>query len=142
MPLTQITITNEKGRLTADQIEKMVAEAARFAEQDEIAHERTVARLGLENYAAALRKAVAKEAKQFNDGDMKSVQAALEGAAKWLSAHGDAKKEDFEERQQQLETDCDAIMKRLFGVKAPSAGASSSSDSGSSDAIAASGDLD
>jgi endoplasmic reticulum chaperone BiP len=49
-----ITITNDKGRLRADEVERMVAEAEKYAEEDKATRERTEARRGLENYAFSL----------------------------------------------------------------------------------------
>lgn len=57
-----ITITNDKGRLTQDEIDRMVAEAEKYAEEDKATRERIEARNGLENYAFSLKN-------QVNDKD-------------------------------------------------------------------------
>jgi endoplasmic reticulum chaperone BiP len=56
-----ITITNDKGRLTQDEIDRMVAEAEKFAEEDKATRERIEARNGLENYAFSLKNQVNDE---------------------------------------------------------------------------------
>lgn len=53
-----ITITNDKGRLSADEIERMVAEAEKYAEEDKVTRERIEARNGLENYAFSLKNQI------------------------------------------------------------------------------------
>lgn len=53
-----ITITNDKGRLTQDEIDRMVAEAEKYAEEDKATRERIEARNGLENYAFSLKNQV------------------------------------------------------------------------------------
>lgn len=57
-----ITITNEKGRLSQDEIDRMVSEAEKFAEEDKATREKIEARNGLENYAFSLKN-------QVNDAD-------------------------------------------------------------------------
>ena len=56
-----ITITNDKGRLTQEEIDRMVAEAEKYAEEDKATRERIEARNGLENYAFSLKNQVNDE---------------------------------------------------------------------------------
>ena len=56
-----ITITNDKGRLSAEEIERMVEEAEKYAEEDKATRERIEARNGLENYAYSLKNQVNDE---------------------------------------------------------------------------------
>lgn len=56
-----ITITNDKGRLSQEEIDRMIAEAQEFAEEDKATSEKITARNGLENYAFSLKNQVADE---------------------------------------------------------------------------------
>lgn len=56
-----ITITNDKGRLTQEEIDRMVAEAEKYADEDKATRERIEARNGLENYAFNLKNQVNDE---------------------------------------------------------------------------------
>ena len=53
-----ITITNDKGRLSQEEIDRMVQEAEKFAEEDKVTAERIASRNGLENYAFSLKNQV------------------------------------------------------------------------------------
>jgi heat shock protein 5 len=77
-----ITIQNEGGRLTRDEIERMIAEAERFADEDKEARERIEARNGLENYAFSLRNQLDDEGgfgRKINEEDRKAVSSFSAG---------------------------------------------------------------
>jgi len=113
----KITITNDKGRLSKDQIEKMVADAEKFKAKDEEHRERVEAKNHLENYAYSLRSAVRDEqvSSKMSDSDKSTINAAVETALKWAEENAQASKEAFEEKQKELEGKCMPIMAKLGG---------------------------
>lgn len=71
-----ITITNDKGRLSQEEIDRMIAEAQEFAEEDKATSEKITARNGLENYAFSLKNQVADEeglGGKIDDDDKETV---------------------------------------------------------------------
>merc|ERR1711939_940968 len=87
-----ITITNDKGRLSKDDIERMVREAEQFADEDAQAKERIDAKNGLESFAYNMKN-------QINDDKFKDVMT-------WLDTAEHAEKEEFESMQKELESVC------------------------------------
>jgi len=87
-----ITITNDKGRLTQEEIDRMVAEAEKYAEEDKATRERIEARNGLENYAFSLKNQVNNEeeglGKKISDEDKETILDAVKEAQDWLEENG------------------------------------------------------
>ena len=81
----KITITNEKGRLTKEDIERMVSEAERFKSEDEAQAKRIEAKNGLENYAFNVRNSINDEKVKgkLAEADRKTVDTAVEEALRW-----------------------------------------------------------
>ena len=57
----KITITNDKGRLSADDIERMVEEAERYKAEDDVQKSRVEGKKSLENYAYSMRNTINEE---------------------------------------------------------------------------------
>lgn len=121
----KITITNDKGRLSKDQIERMVKEAENFKKQDEEARERVEAKNKLENYAYQVRNTTNEEAlkDKFSADDRSTVTTAVDEALKWLDHNQSATKEEFEHKYSELEGKVNSIMSKVH-----SAGGSGGSD--------------
>ncbi|KAJ5984084.1 Endoplasmic reticulum chaperone BiP [Penicillium waksmanii] len=118
-----ITITNEKGRLTPEDIERMVQEAEEFAEEDKAMKGKIEARNGLENYAFSLKNQVADEeglGGQIDEDDKQTILDAVKEAIDWLEDNGPtATAEDFEEQKEQLSGVAYPITSKLYGSGAP-----------------------
>jgi len=114
----KITITNDKGRLSKEQIERMVRDAEKFKREDEVQRERVEAKNHLENYAYSLRNTVRDEqlAAKFSDADKATLNGAVDAALKWVEEHAQASKEEFEAQQKELEGKCMPIMAKLGGA--------------------------
>jgi len=113
----KITITNDKGRLSKEQIERMVRDAEKFKREDEVARERIEAKNHLENYAYQIRNTVRDEqlASKFSDSDKSTLNTAVDAALKWAEEHANATKEEYDEKQKELENKCMPIMAKLGG---------------------------
>lgn len=125
---SRITITNDKGRLSKDDIEKMVSEAERYKEEDAAAAERIAARNGLESYAYNLRNSIQddklKAAWDANPGDKATLQTAVDEAIAFVEGSAEADKSEYEERQKELEGKSEvahsvAGIKRLISIYQP-----------------------
>ena len=123
---SKITITNEKGRLSKEDIERMVSEAERFKQDDEAVKDTITAKNGLENYAYSLRNTTQDDnlKGKFGPGDLEKLNQAIDETIKWLDANQTAAKGDFEAKQKELEGVAMPIMTKLYGAAggAPQAG--------------------
>ena len=117
-----ITITNDKGRLSAEEIERMVAEAEKYADEDKATRERIEARNALENYAFTLKNQLADSeglGGKLGDDDKETLQEAVKEAQDWLeeNAHT-ASTDDLEEQKQKLSDVAYPITTKLYGAAA------------------------
>jgi L1 cell adhesion molecule like protein len=109
----QIQIKNDRGRLSKEEIERMLQDAERFRAEDEKQRERVAAKNKLESYIFSLRDAVA-EAKSIASSDKKTVEEACEKELKWLDANQTGDKEEYEYRYNELSKKCSPIMTKLY----------------------------
>lgn len=92
-----ITITNDKGRLTKEEIENMIKDAEKFAEQDKELKEKIDAKNSLENYIYTMRNTIEdkeKLADKIEDEDKTKIKDALSEAQDWLNANTDTADKD------------------------------------------------
>jgi len=119
-----ITITNDKGRLSKDDIDRMVKEASLFEEEDKKQRERVEAKNGLENYAYSMKNTINDPNLQskLDAADKKLIEDAIEAAVQWLHSNQEAAKDEYEHKQKELETKCSSIMQKLYSSGGTSAG--------------------
>merc|ERR1719243_215193 len=113
----KITITNDKGRLSQDEIERMVEEAERYKAEDEANRVRIEAKNSLENYSYSMKNTMADEklAGKLSDDDKKSVEDKISETIAWLDANQSAEKEEYEQKQKELEAVVNPILQNLSG---------------------------
>ena len=112
-----INITNDKGRLTKEEIEAMVADAEKFADADKAIKEKIDARHQLENYIYQMRNTIEdkdKLADKIDDEDKSTIADALSEAQDWLSSNDDAEAEDLEEHFKEVQSICDPIIAKVY----------------------------
>jgi heat shock protein 5 len=118
-----ITITNDKGRLSQEEIDRMVAEAEEYAEEDKAMKNKIEARNGLENYAFSLKNQANDEnglGGQIDEDDKQTILDAVKEAIDWLEDNAaTASAEDFEEQKEQLSSVAYPITSKLYGSGAP-----------------------
>jgi len=112
----QITITNDKGRLSKDEIERMVGDAKKYEDDDKKQRERIDAKNGLENYAFSMKNAVNDEkiSSKLDAADKQKILDAVEQATKWLEHNQEASKDEYEGHQKELEGVCNPIMQKMY----------------------------
>lgn len=115
---SRITITNDKGRLSKEEIERMVSEAEKYKKEDEDAAARIQSKNGLESYAYNLRNSTQDEklASKFEADDKERLDKAISDTIAWLDASQEGSKEEYEEKQKELEAIANPIMSRLYGA--------------------------
>ncbi|CAD6887856.1 unnamed protein product [Tilletia controversa] len=114
----KITITNDKGRLSKDDIERMVSEAEKFRAEDEAATARITAKNGLESYAYNLRNSLNEEAfaSKLDADDKTKLQSAIDESISWLDGAQEAAKEEYEDKQKELEAIANPIMQKAYAA--------------------------
>ncbi|OJT07855.1 Heat shock protein HSS1 [Trametes pubescens] len=112
----RITITNDKGRLSKEEIERMVNEAEKYKAEDEEATARITSRNALESYAYNLRNSLTDEklADKFDAADKKKLEDSVNSTISWLDNSQEASKEEYEEHQKELEAVANPIMQKLY----------------------------
>ncbi|KAG9579643.1 hsp70-like protein C, partial [Aureobasidium melanogenum] len=114
-----ITITNDKGRLSAEEIERMVEEAEKYAEEDKATRQRIESRNGLENYAFSLKNQVNDEdglGGKIDEDDKDTILDAVKQVQDWLDDNAaDATAEDFDEQKEKLSNVAYPITSKLYG---------------------------
>lgn len=114
-----ITITNDKNRLSKEEIDKMVEEGEKFAEEDKETRETIESRNALENYAHSLKNQISDEngfGSKISDEDKETLQDAVNEALEWIDDNGeDASKEDFDEQKEKLSKIAYPITSKLYG---------------------------
>nr|AOD27715.1 heat shock protein 70-2 [Aleuroglyphus ovatus] len=112
----KITITNDKGRLSKSEIEKMVREAEQFKEEDDKQRDRIQAKNQLESYAYSIKSTIEDGAlkSKIDDTDRNKVLNKVRDTLNWLDNNQLADKEEFEHRYKELESLCRPIMTKLY----------------------------
>merc|ERR1711915_1124639 len=131
----KITITNDKGRLSQDEIERMVSEAEKYKAEDNANKNRIEAKNGLENYCYSIKSSInSDEVKDKIPADKKSeLDAAIEETISWLDADQTAEKEEYEEKQKALEGIAMPILQSMGGGAAGGMPAGGMPDMGAAD---------
>ena len=102
----KITITNDKGRMSAEEIDRLVAEAERYKAEDDANMKRIEAKNGLENYLFQLKNSLGGSdgaAGGVSDDDKAKILAEIEKARDWLDANQSANLEEFEAKRKEVE---------------------------------------
>merc|ERR1719287_80917 len=114
----KITITAEKGRLSDEEIERMVKEAEDYAEEDKKIKERIDARNGLESYLYNLKNTLEDDEKGVADNisaeDKKELQDLLDETLDWMDENPEADKEDYDEKMKEVEQVSNPIMRNVY----------------------------
>lgn len=113
-----ITIKNDKGRLSEEEIERMVQEAEEYAEEDKAVKEKIDARNTLESYAFNLRNQIKDEEQlggKLSEEDKETITAKVDEVIDWLDENQDVDKEDFDEKKEELEGVVHPIVTKLYG---------------------------
>jgi heat shock 70kDa protein 1/2/6/8 len=120
----KIQIKNDKGRLSADEIDRMVKEAEKYTAEDEANRLRVEAKNSLENYIYSIKSSLNDDniSKKLSDADKKLVKSKVDEMTKWLESSSMAEKETFEMKRKELENIVNPILSKLGSMPSPSSG--------------------
>jgi heat shock 70kDa protein 1/2/6/8 len=113
----KITITNDKGRLSQADIERMVKDAEKFAAQDEVQRQRIAAKNSLESYSYSLKQTLEDEAtaSKIPAADKETLSKKVSEITAWLDSNQSAEKDEFEHKHKELEQVANPILTRMHG---------------------------
>merc|ERR1711904_59382 len=130
----KITITNDKGRLTEDQIEKMIKEAEQFADEDKKVKERVDAKNAFDGYLHSMRSAVEGSgdnkglSEKLDSDEKEKIQDALKDGQSWLDSNPEADAEEIKEKHKEVEGICAPIVSKYYGAGGAGGGGADGGD--------------
>ena len=112
----KITITNDKGRLSKEDIDRMVKEAEQYKAEDEKQRDTIQSKNSLESYAYNMKSTVEddKVKDKISEEDKKTILDKCQEMISWLDSNQGASKEEYDSKQKELEKVCAPIITKLY----------------------------
>lgn len=124
-----LTITSEKGRLSEEEIERMVKEAEEYAEQDAAERAKVQAKNELEAYLYNLKNSINDSLRdKLSEEDKSTLSKTIDDALVWLEDHPAAEKDEYDDKQKEVEAIANPILKRAYESAAKGSNAGADSD--------------
>jgi len=117
----KITITNDKGRLSQEEIDRMVQEAKEYEEEDKKVKEKIDAKNSLESYIYNIKNTINDEDKikdKLSDEDKETLEEVVKTTTEWIDENSQAEKEEFDDKQKEVEKTVNPIMSKLYAAGA------------------------
>ncbi|CAN7975672.1 unnamed protein product [Ixodes persulcatus] len=108
-----IRISNDKGRLSREDIDRMLADAEKYKREDELQREKVTARNGLESYVYGVKQAAEEAGDRLSPSDKQNVLDKCKDTISWIDSNTLAEKEEYEHRLKELQQHCSPIMSKL-----------------------------
>ncbi|KAJ8957312.1 hypothetical protein NQ314_006560 [Rhamnusium bicolor] len=109
----KITIKNDKGRLSQKDIERMLAEAEQYKDEDDRQRDRVASKNSLESYVFNVKQAVDEAGSKLNNEDKRKVEKECDNCLKWLDSNQTAEKDEFEYKLKEMTKACAPIMTKI-----------------------------
>ncbi|KAK2832932.1 hypothetical protein Q5P01_016821 [Channa striata] len=112
----KITITNDKGRLSREEIERMVQDAEKYKAEDDQQRDKVTAKNSLESYAFNMKSSVQDESLKgkISEEDKKKLMDKCDETIRWLENNQLADTEEYQHQQKELEKVCNPIISKLY----------------------------
>ena len=112
----KIVITNDKGRLSKDDIDRLVKEAEKFKDEDNKVKERIEAKNGLEQYCYQVRQTIndAKLKDKFSEDEKKQIEGKVDEVLKWVNDNPAAVKDEYDSKMKEIEGIFNPIMQKVY----------------------------
>jgi len=120
----KITITNDKGRLSEEEINRLVSEAETYKAEDEANKAKIEAKNALENYCYSLKNSLDEPnlKDKFEAADKEALDKAIAGGLEWIDKNQLAEKDEFEAKQKEIEAIANPIMMKVYQAGGAAAG--------------------
>jgi heat shock protein 5 len=128
----KITITNDHNRLTPEDIERMIKDAEKFADDDKKVKEKVEAKNELESYAYSLKNQISDKEKlggKITDEEKTTIETAVDEAIKWMEANADSEVSEMKAKKKELEDTVQPIIAKLYAGAGPTPGGEAGPDS-------------
>jgi len=114
--INKITITNDKGRLSKEDIERMVEEAEKYKQEDDMTRQKIEAKNSLENYAYNVRNTIKDEKlkDKISEEDKKLIEDKTNEILQFIETNDDLNKEEYEEKEKELKNISNPIISKLY----------------------------
>ena len=109
----QITITNDKGRLSREEIDRMVADAEKYKAEDDKHRERISAKNQLESYVYNVKQALDEAGTKLSENDLSRAKEKIKEIIRWLDLNTLADKEEYDQRLKDIQRECQPLMTKL-----------------------------
>ena len=128
----QVTITNDKSRLSKEEIEKMTEDAEKYSKEDEEFKEKIEVKNGLEGYCFQMKSIIGDEkfVDKCNEEDKSKLESKINDTLQWLERNQLAEKDEFNKKKKELEELCMPIMQKLYSSEMPEKAAPNTSSKG------------
>merc|ERR1712211_173687 len=112
----KITITNDKGRLSKEEIDKMVNDDEKFKNEDEAQRERISAKNGLESYIFNMESTLDQDQikTKLSESDLTEAKKELDSTLDWLDRNQLGEKEEYLEKQKELESSLRKVVNKIY----------------------------
>ena len=112
----KIVITNDKGRLSKDDIDRLVKEAEKFKDEDNKVKDRIEAKNGLEQYCYQVRQTINDEKlkDKFSEDEKKQIETKVDEVLKWTNDNPAASKEEYDAKVKEIEGIFNPIMQKIY----------------------------
>ena len=112
----KIVITNDKGRLSKDDIDRLVKEAEKFKEEDNKVKDRIEAKNSLESYGYQIKNTLKDEKlkDKFSEDEKKQIEAKVDEVLKWANDNPAASKEEYDAKTKEIEAVFNPIMQKIY----------------------------
>ncbi len=131
-----ITITNDQNRLTPEDIDRMIQDAEKFAEDDKLVKDKVESKIELESYAYSLKNQLSDNEKlggKLSEEEKSKISTAVEEAIEWLDSNPDATMEEYKDKKKSVEEVANPIISKLYEQAQGSAPPPSGEDAGDYD---------
>jgi len=135
--LNKITITNDKDRLSKEDIERMVQEAEKYAEQDGLQREKVEAKNNLESLCFRIKAALDEEvaSKKLTQEEKSTISSQIEETITWLDSNQLAEKEEFLEKMKNLESSWSPLSAKIHNSSSPGNTSAGSTSAGTGPSV-------
>ncbi|KAL9641753.1 hypothetical protein ABK040_007430 [Willaertia magna] len=109
-----ITITNDKGRLSKEEIDEMLKQAEKMKEEDEKMKKKIEAKNHFESYIFQLKQTAEDNNSKLTENDKQTIKKECEEAQHWLDNNPNASVEEIEKKQKELESKCSPLIAKMY----------------------------
>ncbi|KAJ9580007.1 hypothetical protein L9F63_004300 [Diploptera punctata] len=114
MKSNSIKIHHERGKLTKNDIDRMVTEAKKYREEDEKQKQKVMLKNELEEYIYSVRQTLDAFSNRLSEVDKRTIRLECDNSLRWLEYNTLAEKDELQYRFQELKRTCNPILRKIY----------------------------